>query len=126
MSSPIASVMWSTRASPRAIRGHVPSPISNSTSGRSTSLDLKRKCPARASGLERSAALLDGDEAAEVVPLEEDIDVLETAATEQPDVLLEAIRNEDVLERLALLGDFDLAVTLPLLHCVVVVDEEPV
>src|SRR5262245_1363278 len=109
--------------SPRARRGLVPSPISSSTSGKSKSLDLKRKCPARASA---PALAFDGDDAAEVVPLEEDIEVLEAAAAKQTKIFVEVIRNEDVFERLAFLRDFDLAVTLAFLHCVVVVDEEPV
>ena len=52
--------------------------------------------------------------------------VLESAVPEQPLVLLEPVRNEHVLERLALLSDLQIAVSLAALHLVVVLDEEPV
>src|SRR5688572_14914963 len=102
--------------SPRATCGMVPKPMSNRTTGKTRSLDLKRKCPARvrngraepdctSPAAAGSSVLLDGDDAAEVVPLEEDIDILEAAATEETKVLVELIRDEDVFERLAFLRD---------------------
>src|SRR5688572_12274296 len=69
---------------------------------------------------------LDSNDAAEVVPLEENVDVLESDVAEQPLVLLETVRDEDVLQRLALLRDFQIAVALAALHLVVVIDEQPV
>ena len=47
-------------------------------------------------------------------------------ALEQLLVLLETVRDEHVLERLALLRDLDVAVAVAPLHLVVVVDEEAV
>src|SRR5574339_1142374 len=72
------------------------------------------------------AGSINGDDAAEVVPLEEDIDLLEAHTLQEALVLLQPVRDEDVLERLALLRDFDFAVAVALLHLVVVVDEEAV
>src|SRR6185436_553062 len=73
-----------------------------------------------------SMASLDSNDAAEVVPLEEDIDVLESDMTEQPLVFFEAVRDEDVLQRLALLRDFQVAVALAPFHLIVMIDEQPV
>src|SRR5215204_1633779 len=87
-------------------------------------------CPAKAALPRRRARTwmvsLDSNDAAEVVPLEKDVNVLESDMTEQPFILLEAVRNEDVLQRLALLRDFQIAVALTTFHLVVVVDEQPV
>src|SRR5688572_32100002 len=69
---------------------------------------------------------LDSNDAAEVVPLEENVHVLESDMAEQPLVLLETVRDEDVFQRLALLSDFQIAVALAAFHLVVVVDEQPV
>src|SRR5262245_1390827 len=69
---------------------------------------------------------LDSNDSAEVVPLEENVHVLESDMSEQPFVLLEAVRDEHVFERLALLSDLEVAVALAALHLVIVVDEEPV
>src|SRR5688572_13165919 len=69
---------------------------------------------------------LDSNDAAEVVPLEENVYVLESDMAEQPLVLLETVRDEDVFQRLALLRDFQVAVALAAFHLVIVVDEQPV
>src|SRR4030095_2601179 len=108
--------------SPPAIRGRVPNANASSTIGNSASRARKISRPMRAT----TPASLDGNDAAEVVPLEKDIDLVETHAPEQSLVLFEAVRNEHVFERLPLLGDLHLAVPLPALHLIVVIDEEAV
>src|SRR4029079_10765413 len=69
---------------------------------------------------------LDSNDPAEVVPLEEDVHVLESDMAEQPFVLLEAVRAKDVLQRRETLRDLHVAVALAPFHLVIVVDEQPV
>src|SRR5262245_28128299 len=95
----------------------------SSTAGNNASRARKMTLPARARSARPS---LDRNDAAEVVPLEEDVDVLESDMSEQPLVLLETVRDENVFQRLALLRDLHVAVTLATLQLVVMVDEEPV
>src|SRR5262245_45047259 len=69
---------------------------------------------------------LDGHHPAEVVPLEEDVDVPEAGSQQKLPVLEKLVRNEDVLERLAFLRDLGLAVAVATLQVVVVSDEQAI
>src|SRR5262245_11175572 len=65
-------------------------------------------------------------DADEVVPFEKHLYLAEAGAEQQVAVLAEAIGDQHVLERLALLRDLELAVAAAALVCVVALDEEPV
>src|SRR6185436_4611554 len=70
--------------------------------------------------------LLHRHQSAEVVPLEEDVHLAEAVPRQQLPVLLQPVGDEDVFERLALLGDLQVRVPVPLLQLVVVLDEQAV
>src|SRR6516164_3117602 len=63
-------------------------------------------------------------EAAEIVPLEEDLRPMKTDRAQQGAIFLQSIRDEDVFECLALLSDLDFRVTVAPLEIVIVLDEQ--
>src|SRR6185436_13492755 len=74
----------------------------------------------------RSLSSFDRDDSAEVVPLEEHVDFAEAGIHQQLAVLEQLVRDQHVLQRLALLRDLGVAVALAPLEIVVVLDEQPV
>src|SRR5215468_6972191 len=82
-----------------------------------------RSTAAAAIGSRRSTHRQD---AAEVVPLEEDLGMLEAGRAQHRTVLLQPIRDEHVLQGLALLRDLDLGVAVAALQVVVVLDEQAI
>ena len=67
-------------------------------------------------------ASLDRHDAAEVVPLEDHMHVAEAGLQQQFAVLEQLVRNQDVLQGLALLRDLGLGVTITPLEVVLVLD----
>src|SRR6185503_12192707 len=92
----------------RAGRSDTTSPRSRGTRGETR--DFARKKGGCRIGSARGAwrrALLRRDDRAKVVPLEEHVHVPESLLEKELLVLLETVRNQDVLERLSLLRDLE-------------------
>ena len=69
---------------------------------------------------------LHGDDGAKVVPLEEHIHVTKAGLEQQFAVLQQLVGNEHVLERLALLGDLEIAIAAAAFEVIVELDELPI
>jgi hypothetical protein len=73
-----------------------------------------------------SSSLFYGDDAAEVVPLEENVAERKPAAHEQLIVFFQPVWNQNVFKRFPFLGDFHLTIAVALFEIIIVLDEGPV